>query len=228
MISFVNSIIGKFGLTGCLLALDSDIPYMIRFDFPCGQWKVVKNSEWDYVGNPGGRVKYPVFAGMGEEIISFNTFYDLSNRNDQFYMETAANSMVGATPFKGLRDEATYSLQASSMDYIYHIKSLYNKIKSPKYFQSKSKLSKAGSILTVSQAQSEPTPNLCLLVKNPSEAYVGYVIKAEITESNFNSFNYPTRLLVDVEFAVVPDVFVQSMRDLLEEIHALRSVGGVL
>ena len=227
MISIVNSIIGKLGLTGCLVAIDSTPAFTIKFDFPCGQWKKIKSPEWEYVGNPGGRLKYPIYAGMSEEKITFNTFHDLTNRNGQPYLETITTNLGTVSPYKGLNDVMVSTMQMSNMDYISHIKAVYNKFITPKVMPGKTLMSAAGSVLKTSQGQSDPTPPLTLLVKNSSEAYIGYVTKAEVTESNFNSFNYPTRILVDVEFAVVPDSILQSMKDVLEDIHAIKSLGGL-
>lgn len=227
MISLVNSIIGKLGLTGCLVAIDATPAFTIKFDYPCGQWKKTKSPEWEYVGNPGGRLKYPIYVGMGEEKITFNTFHDLTNRNGQPYMETLTGNLGKTSPYKGLNDVIVSTMQMSSMDYISHIKALYSKFQTPKNALNKTKMAVSGAIVKTSQGQSDPTPHLALLVKNSSEAYIGYVTKAEVTESNFNSFNYPTRLLVDVEFAVVPDSVLQGMRDILEDIHAIKSLGGL-
>ena len=223
MISAINTIIGKAGLRGALVSIDVLPPFMLRFDFPADGWKQTKSANWDYVGNPGGRFKYPMFADMGEDLISFKVLFDSVNRNNVLSPESVSGA-IGRQVYKGVPDAVQVALNASRMDHISIVKSLCDKFKSPKKAVAKIAQVASGKILNISQAQSEPTPPLTLLVKNPSESYIGYVIKADVSEENFDSLGYCNRVIVDFEYAVIPDLILSSYKDILAEIHAVASL----
>lgn len=229
MISMINTILSKFGLTGCIIVYDTSTPFLIPFDFPVNDWVEHKNAEWSYVGNPGGRFKYPLFAGMGEHTITFSAFYDEFNKNGRHIIDRALMNNTGLnekpTPYKGISNAGFMLSAIANMSYVEVIKSLYSLAKHPKLSGSVIKMNKANNIIKVSQAQSDPTPPKCILIKNPSTYYLGHITKADIKESNFNQLNYPTRLLVDIEFAVIPDATIQGYKDNLAIAHSLSMRG---
>jgi hypothetical protein len=220
IIGIISSIISKGGMNGMIIAIDTIIPTTLVFSYPISDYNETEESEWSSFTTPGGRNVFPAFAGMKEHTISFKSVWDISNTNESFSLNRMFRGF-----YKGA-DEIILTIEKlSGLDYISMIKSICRTLKKPKNAFLETKMSAAGKILKVSQAESDPSPPLCVFVKNPTEIFLGYVTKANVTELNHDMLNIATRLSVEFEFMVAPDLIFQSARDLQDMILSGRSVG---
>jgi hypothetical protein len=202
---------------GFIASVDLVNQVVIPFPFAPTKYSDRFNSEFDYASSPGGRYQYPIFKNTSPRTIEFIARYDQSY--------PASNAGFNNKYLRGKLDGVGNGTLADIVlaTEIANVIAAYEKLKLPKRGSTKVFRTSTGKFLRVSPGVNDPSPPLCLLVRNPQKMYLGYLGNATIDELRYNKYMMPTRIAVGVQFLVTPDLIFTSMEDALREVQAVLS-----
>jgi len=203
------------GFSGAMMSIDNIPPHFLGFSFAPDIITDDFGSDFDMVGNPGSRYLYPIFKNGKARIIRFQLKFD------------AANSVTlrgGHT--KGLFSQLPRRPGglATATRYAQHITvamAILEKFKLPKQGIAQVAQGVLGGFTKTRPGETDPAPPLVLLALNPYKYFVGYLMNAPIRETRFNKYMICTRIEVDCEFVVSPDLIATTVEDALREGQAL-------
>lgn len=198
------------GFTGAMLTIDNIPPYFLGFPFAPDMIMDSMAPDFDIIGNPGSRYAYPVFKNGKPRIISFQLKFD------------AANSVTKGGVPKGLfsRLPRIPGGLGTAVRYAQHVTvaiAILEKMKLPKQGAAQVAQGVLGGFTKTRPGVSDPAPPLTLLALNPFKYFVGYLMDAPIRQIRFNRYMICTRVEVDCQFLVSPDLIATTVEDALRE-----------
>lgn len=214
---------------GFILSIDSFLPVYIGFTFPPSGLKDDFSANFSWVSAPASRYNYPIFQGVSPRIISFTLKYD------QSYPIACTLGKVKNAEKYGTEDKGGVKLWKSIA--IRNLMSAFETLKLPKQGISNNIVLNLIGKFKKTDVSSEPAPPLCILSTAVDKYSLGYVSKASVGIEKRNKFSIPTRISVNVEFLVVPDLIFSTLEDVYrisgtimntvdEVIRTVGSLGG--
>jgi hypothetical protein len=212
--SQVSAMVHNGPFKGFILAIDNFPPFLLGFTFNPEMYKDNFDAEFEWATSPASRYQFPIFKGNSPRTITFTLKYDvLYPIVCELGMESLRNVTAGGVfTMKSLfTDEAPRNLEI--------VVSLFEKLKLPKSgIASNIFTNAAGNFLKLSPSN-DPNPPLALLMLAVNKFALGYVSKAEIEPEKFNHKMLITRMKVNVEFFVVPDLIFTTIEDAVREVN---------
>ncbi len=191
----------QFKWHGFMLTLDAIPPIFLRFSFNPLTINDNFDAEFDHVGSPGARYKYPIFKGNSPRIVSFQIKFDQDYPiSCELGKEVTEADESGGDEFKRAQR-------------VQNVISAFESFKLPKEVLLNNIVLSSIGQFKKQDVLNEPSPPLVLLAPAVNKYMLGYVSKAVIKTEKNNRLMMPTRIAIDVEFLVTPDLIVTNIED---------------
>ncbi len=184
--------------SGAIVALDNFPPFVIAYSFLPENWSEKSSAKFQYVGQPGGRFRHPIYTGNTEHTLSFELFFD-----DEYIQGVpgyAAGAYSQAAFINKISDNMIAKLRT---------------LKLPRMASTKTLLGITGTIMKAETPDNDPSPPLCLVSKGWEYYYLGYFEDVDIKELRYNENSVPIRISASCKFVVAPDMVFTTLDDAL-------------
>lgn len=227
MMTELTGIGTREGFNGTLIAVNETPPLILPFSFAPEEYRGNWSPQWEFVGAPASRYKFPIYSGMGGRTIEFTVKFDADYPSvhpgelfpDELDDEADSDACsTTACSTRSVKRKGTLKKSAWRYAWISSRMALIEKMKTPR---DANKIAQSPfSLLHVAPDVAEPSPPLILFAKSIDKFYLGY-LDAVIRETMHNRYMVCTQFEADCTLYVAPDCIFTTLDQVYRYLMAI-------